>query len=225
VRVLLPLALLLFVPVGLLEALGDHYGELETDEPDILTGAFVAVAVAQLALSSLGDQFYAGVVAGAVSESRTGERRPGVLEIARHVPYLRLIAADLLLTLGTAAGLLLLIVPGVVFYTWFALTAPVIKIEGLGLRAAFRRSRELVRRSFREVLAILWALYLGIGLLTALAQDGAVWALGETFLGDWAAAVVVGVVFTPVAALVTVLLTFELRELEPSRPPALRGPR
>lgn len=155
-RFLLPTALLVFIPLGLLEAVVHLTHDFEIGEADVLTGAlFSAAALAQVLASGLGDQFYAGTVAAAVSESRRRERRHSLLEIARTVPYARLIAVDVLVALGTAVGVILLVLPGIVFYTWFALAAPVVKIERLGVRAALRRSRELVRGNFWQVLILL----------------------------------------------------------------------
>jgi hypothetical protein len=124
-------------------------------------------------------------VAAAVSESRRRERRHSLLEIARTVPYARLIAVDVLVALGTAVGVILLVLPGIVFYTWFALAAPVVKIERLGVRAALRRSRELVRGNFWQVPILLGLSEVVSSALTSLGQGGSTWLLGKSFLGDW----------------------------------------
>ena len=49
---------------------------------------------------------------------------------------------------------MLLIVPGIVFFVWFSISGPVVKIERRAPRDALRRSRELVQRSFWRVFAI-----------------------------------------------------------------------
>jgi hypothetical protein len=57
-------------------------------------------------------------------------------------------------------GLLLLVIPGVIFYINSSLTAPVVMMENLKGRAAIRRSKALVKRSRRTVIAILFLQYI-----------------------------------------------------------------
>ncbi|MDQ3874752.1 MAG: hypothetical protein M3322_04255 [Actinomycetota bacterium] len=217
-RVLLPTAVMVFVPLGLLDALSKHLAHLEVEDFDPLAYALLAAAVGQFAVAALGDEFYTGVAAAAVAESRTGKRPHRLVRLARTLPYGTLIAADVVVALGTSVGLALLIVPGVVFFTWFSLVGPVIKIEGLGLWASFRRSYRLVRRSFWRVLLLLTMVYVGGDVLTLLVQNGSLWIIGQSFLGDWAAAAAVSVLITPVAAVSAVVLSYELIELDRRRP-------
>ncbi|HSE37882.1 MAG TPA: serine/threonine-protein kinase, partial [Blastocatellia bacterium] len=59
-----------------------------------------------------------------------------------------------------ALGLLLLI-PGVIMFIYYSLAAPVVMMEGLKGRAALKRSKALVKRCWRSVIAILfiqWAI-------------------------------------------------------------------
>jgi hypothetical protein len=57
---------------------------------------------------------------------------------------LGLIVASFLYGIGVAIGLILLIVPGLIVLTWWAVVAPVIVIERAGIIEAFGRSRRLV---------------------------------------------------------------------------------
>ena len=217
---LLPLALLVFTPLGLLDAIDEHFAEIHIEHLDLFAALAIGRLVSELAVSSLGDDFYAGVAAAAVSETRAGERRPTILQIARTLPYLRLIAADLLFTFGVAIGFVFLFVPGVIFLAWFSLTTVLIKIEHLGIWAGFRRSRELVRGNFWPVLVLIGGLYLADGLVTSGLQSGALAAIGDSFWSDWASAVAVGLVITPIGALATVLVAYELKDIEDARAPA-----
>ena len=133
-RFILPVAIVLFVPLGLLEAWGEHAFELEAEDLDAakLAGLLVA-AVVQVATSSLGEVFYAGVVMSAVSESMEGHERPPVRKLLRTLPYGGLIVVDLLFSLGLAFGLVLLLVPGLIFFARYVLAAPL-----LGARARRR---------------------------------------------------------------------------------------
>jgi hypothetical protein len=153
---------------------------------------------------------YAGVVAAIVSAERDGSYVPLRQRLAG-LPVARLIAADLLLALVVVVGLLLLIVPGFVFLTWFALVAPVVKVEHLPLRAAFRRSRELVRTRFWLVFWLVIPITLLSEPLSELGQLGAEEALGEGFLADWVGGVLAELVTAPPYALAVVVLYFQLR--------------
>ena len=152
---LLVVAVVVFVPLSLLEALGDRALELDLEDLTAFEAGALSVAwLFQVASSLVGEVFYAGAVAALLVGERTGvERR--LRDVARELPYVRLVSVDLLYSLGVAVFFILLIVPGVLFFTYYALTAPVVEIEERGIRAAFRRSRELVRGSFWTVLAIL----------------------------------------------------------------------
>ena len=96
----------------------------------------------------LGDVLYAGVVAAVVVAEREGASGRSLRECSAACRCCDSIAADLLLGLVVVVGLLLLVVPAFVFLVWFALVAPVGRGRAPRVRAAFRRSRELVRGHF-----------------------------------------------------------------------------
>ncbi len=73
-----------------------------------------------------------------------------------------LVAASVITGFGVGVGTLLLIVPGLVLLTRWAVAVPVVMLEGLPARAALARSRALVRGNGRAVLNVL----LSVGLLT-----------------------------------------------------------
>jgi UPF0716 family protein affecting phage T7 exclusion len=206
-------AAVIFIPVGLLEAIDESLQEplAETDEISALevteiVGAAVAIAVTAL----LGDVLYAGVVAAVLTAERDGRERP-LRERLAALPVGRLVAADLLLGLAVVVGLVLLVVPGFIFMTWFALVAPVVKIERRPLVAAFRRSRALVRSRFWLVFWLVIPITIGSELLSGLAQSGAVDLLGDGFAAEWLGAVLTELVTAPPYALAVVVLYFELR--------------
>ena len=120
-----------------------------------------------------------------VAQSMVGKERPSLVTVMRTTPYLPLIATSLLFSLGLGVGLSLFIVPGLVFFAWFVLAAPLVKIEGLGVREAFRRSRQLERGSFWPVLLLVGSVYLlSEGLTTALPATGG-GVLGHSLAADW----------------------------------------
>ena len=217
--VLLLAAAVIFIPAGLLEAV-DHELQQPLAEAEELTSLEVVeivVAVFVIAATALlGDVLYAGVVAALLTAEREG-RELRLRERLAGLPVARLVAADLALALVVVIGLLLLILPAFVFLTWFALVAPVVKVERLPLRAAFRRSRELVRGRFWLVFWLVVPITLGSEALSALAQSGAVDVIGDGFVADWVGAVLAELVTAPPFALAVVVLYFELSSLRTSR--------
>jgi hypothetical protein len=218
--VLLITALVVFVPIGLLEAATHGLGELDADEADAL-GIVVALGTFSVlvATATMGDVFYTGIVAAVVGERRTGVRRE-LAEIARNLPYLRLLAVDVIFILALAAGLVLLIVPGILVFGWFALAAPVVEIEDRGVGGAFRRSRELVRGNFWRVLMVLAPLTIVSGGLGEFVQSGGPWILGDDFAGHFVGAVLAEAVTVPPFALAAVVTTHHL--ISGAAPPSPR---
>lgn len=215
---LLLAAVVIFVPVGLLEALDHELEEPLSDPEGLGFGDLIEIVVAAFVFgagSLLGDVLYAGVVAAVAIAVRT-QHEGSLRELLEGLPVLRLIAVDLLLGLVVVIGFLLLIVPGLVFLTWFALVAPVVKVEHPTIRAAFRRSRELVRGHFWLVFAFVIPIVIGAEVVSGLAQSGVVELLGETFVGDWAGASLADLLTAPVYALGVVVLYFELRRGRPA---------
>jgi hypothetical protein len=107
-----------------------------------------ASLVGAAAFLSLGSTFYAGLLDRLVGAHAFGHPEATICQVLRSLPYRRLLTADLVLTVVTAGASLFLIVPGLVVFTLFALVGPLINIEDLGVRAALRRSSQLVRRHF-----------------------------------------------------------------------------
>jgi hypothetical protein len=210
-------AVVVFVPLSLLEALGDRALELDWEDLTAFEAGGLSVAwLFQVASSLVGEAFYAGAVAALLVGARTGvERR--LRDVARELRYGRLVSVDLLYSLGVALFFILLIVPGVLFFTYYALTAPVVEIEERGIRAAFRRSRELVRGSAWTVLAILLPITVVIELLAEADQAGINALLGHSLLADWLGGTIANILVTPLYAVAAVVLTIELIEAKGDR--------
>ena len=122
----------------------------------------------------------------------------------------RLIVADVLLTFVVGAGLLLLVIPGLVFVVWFALAGPLLEAQNLGVVQSMRVSRELVRGSFWRVAGVV----LPLALVTNGLAEG-VYALVTGFLGDgflpsWAGATLGELLTEQLFALALVVLYLEL---------------
>jgi hypothetical protein len=213
---LLAAGLVVFTPLGLLDAVTDSLFQDVEGASELEIAGAAAGAIGTAALSLLGEVFYAGFVAVVVIEER-GREHHSMRDLVRSLPFGRLIGADLVYVLLVVVGLLLLVVPGLVALTWFALVAPAVKIEGLGIAAALRRSRALVRPRFWPVFALVVPLALVSDLIADAAFSGGISAFGDSLLGEWAGSVASELLTAPFLALAVVVLFFELRAT-PSTP-------
>src|SRR5262249_26383542 len=112
-------------------------------------GVAFLLALVTAVVSLVGTFWLQGALVYAVDDVRDGRIDTTVAEVFDRVrPYLgTLIVAGIVAGIVIAIGLVLLIVPGLVFLTWWCLIVPVVVNEqkGVGVGAAFTRSRELVR--------------------------------------------------------------------------------
>lgn len=222
-RSLLPLAVIVFVPLGLIHAIPIH---ADVASLDLGSGLKVfAAATALLALAAtglLGEVFYTGAVAISLTHPHDG-KPPSLREIAGMVNYRRLIAVDLIYGLLVAVGLVALVAPGVVVFVYLGLAAPVVEIERRGVRAAFARSFRLVRGHFWLVLAVLVPIEIAGDALTNLASTLAHGLLGESLPAEWLTDTLANIAFTPFYAIAAVLLTIDLIAAEDGEGPPLHS--
>jgi hypothetical protein len=131
--VLIPAAFWLFLLVSILGGVLSRTNALA-----LLIFYVVSLAVAIL---------YQGMVVSLVHDVQDGRRDSSVGELFRSVgPVIgALIGASLLYGIGVGIGFFLLIVPGCILLTIWAVIAPAIVIEKRDVIASFGRSRELVR--------------------------------------------------------------------------------
>jgi hypothetical protein len=215
-RPLLIVAAVIFIPLAMIEVIDEHLGEVDFD--NLSNERFLEVIALSFVIVTgglLGEIFFAGVIAAAVSETHGG-RAPSLGQIVRSLPYLTLIAIDILFSVGVALGLILIVVPGIVFFGYFAIAAPLAKIEHLGVRAAFRRSFRLVRGHLLLALGILAPVALGGEVLGELLTSGAHELFGEGLASEFVGALVGEAIATPLWAFAAVSLTYELIETEGS---------
>jgi hypothetical protein len=191
-----------------------------------IIGALLTVALTWLGaligalLSLVGLFWMQGALATAVDDIRDGRADLSLRETFRRVrPQLGAIAvAGVLAGLGIALGLLLLIVPGLVLLTWWVLIIPVVTLERTTPRAAFGRSRELVRGYGWNVFGVIvLAILLLLGFEIVL-------SIVLTPIADWLRSfvsyVVSGTLTAPFIALVWTLLYFRLRQAKSEATPA-----
>jgi len=200
-----------FVPLGLLDAVADraaHVGDV-SEVTDLARIALLVGVLAQATTTLLGEVFYSGALAQLIARTEPGAP-PSLRGLARSLSYGRLIAIDILFGLGIAVGLVLLIVPGVVAFTWFALAAPLVELDKLGVRAAFARSRRLVRGHFWTVLVVLGSITLASEALTDAALAAGHGAVGDSLLADWLVESATNIALSPFYAVAAVLITLRL---------------
>lgn len=207
---LLALAVVVFIPLGLVHALTvqAEIGSLGFSS-GLKLAAIVGATLALAATGLVGEVFYTGAVAISLTHPRDGQP-PSLRQIAGMVNYGPLIAIDLIYGALVAIGLIAFLVPGVLAFVWLGLSAPVVEIEHRGIRAAFRRSLQLVRGKALVVAFVLIPIEL-LGdsltdLVTGLAHD----AFGGSLLAEWGADVLTNIAFTPFYAVAAVLLTVDL---------------
>ena len=207
---LLLLAVVVFIPLGLIHAIIVH---AEVGPIGFSAGFKLLVALAAvLALTAtglIGEVFYAGAVAISLTHPHDG-RPPSLREIATMVDYGPLIVVDLIYGALVAAGVVALVVPGVLAFVWLGLAAPVVEIEHRGVRAAFARSVHLVRGRFWTVALVLVPIELVSDSLTDLLTAATHHVLPSELLSEWAADLLSNVAFTPFYAVAAVLLTVDL---------------
>jgi hypothetical protein len=136
-------ALVVFGISASVDVLADLLADLAGDNPGV-----VAVVLMAASLAVFGTEFFAGLIDRIVGQEERGHSRQPVRQVLRTLPYGRLIAADLILALGAAVLAIFLIVPGLVFFTFFSLVGPVIVNEDRRVFNAFARSARLVRTRF-----------------------------------------------------------------------------
>jgi hypothetical protein len=203
-RHLLPIALVVYILLSLLVLLlAGLLGWL-----GVIAGVFVSLA---------GVFWLQGALAVAVADIRDGRADLSIRDtLSRVQPRLNTLAvAGLLAAIGITVGLLLLIVPGLVLATWWAVVVPAIVLEGRGVLEAFGRSRELVRGNGWNVFGLIvltFLVLLGAGIVVGLLLALALSPLPE-WLEQYVSDVVANTLFAPFVALAFTLAYYRLLEV------------
>ena len=207
---LLLLATVVFIPIGLLDALTTGI-EVESLDPGSLVKLAAALgAVAAITMTGLlGEVFFSGAVAVSLTHP-AHEKPPSIAEVARRLDYRRLILVDIAYVALVILGLLAFFIPGILVFVWFGLSGPIVELEGRTVRGALSRSASLVRHNFWLVFLVLAPVEILGDVVAELVGHLVHDLLGETFLATWLAESASNIVFTPIFAVAAVLLTLDL---------------
>lgn len=130
-----------------------YYTQTENVSANPAAG-FAAMAVSGL-LAFIGTFLCQGALAKNISESYLGHDL-SVGDTYRFIwpKLLTLLGAGILVTLAVYAGILLLVVPGIIFGLWFALTTPAIIAEDLKATEGMKRSKRLAKGNLGKIFAV-----------------------------------------------------------------------
>jgi hypothetical protein len=200
--VLLPVAFWLFLVAAIVNGVTEGNISL-----------FWLAIVVSLAVGTL----YQGMVVELVRDVQDGRRDSSVGDLMRSVlPVLGpLIGAGILAGLGIGAGFVLLIVPGLILLTMWAVIAPAIVIERRGVFDAFGRSRQLVKGQGWPVFGTVVVAYL-IALVATFVFTAIAAAIADGPLLRIVFSALASTLAAPVGALVAAVLYFRLVGLQPA---------
>jgi hypothetical protein len=174
----------------------------------VVTGSIILALVG--ALIGLAAGFlYTGYVVKLVQDVRDGRRDNSVGELlSAATPYVgTLILNGILAGIAITIGFVLIIVPGLILLTIWAVIAPSIVVEDQTVFGAFGRSRELVRGNGWSVFFAIVLAFLIVFVVSMIAG-----VIGAS-IGDAGRVVlqtIANVLTAPVAALVSSILFFDL---------------
>ena len=180
-----------------------------------IVGTDTTVAAALVSLVAtvvvvVGTYWLQGALVFAVQDVQDGSFDASNDEILHKVkPFLgTLVLSGILAGLGIAVGIVLLVVPGLVLLTWWALISPIIVLEGKKVGAAFGRSRELVRGHGWTVFGVVVLAAL-LSLVATVLLSGLLSFL-PPFLEQWLGGTLAGAVVAPFTAIAVTLMYFQL---------------
>ena len=157
--VLLPAAAVVFVVVGIIDAV------LVAIAPVLLLIGFI--------LSLVAVTLFTGMVVELVADVQDGRRDATVGQLLNAAtPVLgQLILVGILAGIGITIGFILIIIPGLILITIWSVAAPVVVLERPGAVKALGRSRELVKGNGWQVFGVIVVLVIGVGIVSAIIES------------------------------------------------------
>lgn len=206
----LPAALILFLPAALIT------GAVVSGSASLL---LVLLSVAVGLITAF---LYQGVIVESVRDLQDGRRDQSLGSLFAAVPPVlgALVAVGVLGGIAEAVGFVLLIVPGCILITIWAVVAPVVVVERRSVLEAFSRSQELVRGNGWQVfgvLVILFLLQIVVGRIVAGIGGG-------SFIVAAVLQLIVSVLVAPLSALAAAVMYFDLLRLRGGGVPSAPAP-
>ena len=207
-----------FAVLGLIEVIADTTHNLT-----------VALVFGLMAVSTgfIGTTFVQGALVDAVDSEHRGVAVPSVGELYKS-SWRRLgslIWLSIVSGVGVALGLLCFIVPGVRLAIRWTLAAPIVMLEGLGARAAMKRSSELVtghRGAVFRVLLNVWGRTLVAGIVLNVILSKLSATTGHPLLSFWISGALASALVTPYAGHALSVVYYRLTD--PDKPVIAEGP-
>jgi hypothetical protein len=162
-------------------------------------------------------QLYTGMVVEVVNDTRDGRLDASMGGLFNKVTpvLLTLIGAAIVTGIAITVGLIACIIPGIILLTLWAVVAPAVVIERLGVFDAMSRSWNLVKSNFWQTLGVIvvfWIITFVItGLIGFIFRDS---SLVVAVVVAW----IVHFLLAPLSALASSILFFELRAVESGAP-------
>ena len=209
---LIPAALVLFIPVAILNGV-------------VLTSGGVLAALIAAAIAIIATYWFQGMVVEAARDILDGRRDHTIGSLVQSaMPVIGpLLVAGILAGIGIAIGLILLIVPGLFLLTIWSMLIPVIVLEGRSAGEAFTRSREVVRGNGWSVFGLIIITFLLVAIASAIIR--LVFTPLPRFLDIWLGSLVAHSLTVPFAAAALTTAYFKLvAQTEPASPAAVPTP-
>jgi hypothetical protein len=204
-------ALAVFVPVAIVNGILYDAG-----------GFFLTVLANAVAL--VAGYLYQGMVVEAARDILDGRRDQTIGGLFRSAgPVVgTLIVVGILAGIAIAIGLVLLIIPGLILITIWAVVVPVVVIERAGVFESFGRSRELVKGHGWQVFGILVLLFIAafvVQILIAAILGG----IFDSVFGFALGSLLTSLLMMPLTALAASVIYFELKAIK-GEPVLATGP-
>jgi hypothetical protein len=219
---LLALALIVFIPLGFVDALLE---QVDTSALNITSGfqvfAVLSALAAITASSLFGEVFFSGAIAASLTHPED-EEQPGFGHLARHISYGTLIAVDLIFVAMMVVGAIAFVVPAILVFVYLSLSGPVVELEKRGVWGGFKRSFQLVRGHFWMAAAVLIPIEIVGDAVNEAIVGAAHHLLGHTLLSAWLGESIGNIVTAPVASVAIVLLALDLIHHRDGEAPRLK---
>ena len=220
--------LLLFVPTGIIAVAGSVLGSFAQAVLLYGIGITILIYAVVFVTGTLVSMWISLAFIKALSETINKQQQTNPLQqIHSSVKYIvPALIASVLTSLAVLGGIILLIIPGIIFAIWFAFAMYNIALDDAEALESLHNSKELVQGRWWEVFWRLFAPGVVFGVLAIVAQWIINWPFGqllETFQeGDVSFAllltlatlvsVAVGLLITPLSSLAPTILYLELKK-------------